>query len=80
MKIYLLRASFLNRELIIAGDWQPDFQYLACEDYDGTNTPEHSNDLRSFFTGVKEPTTYGSFSLASDDMPFNGRHFVLNLR
>lgn len=62
--------------MLESGAWPSNFEYLTCEDYDGNNTPERSTDLKSFFIGVKEPTSYGgSFSFPTDGTPFNGHSF-----
>lgn len=58
--------------MLSTGTWPTNLQYLTCDDYDGTNTPERSIDLRSFFVNVKEPATYGNFSFPSGNTPFNG--------
>lgn len=50
--------------------------YLTCDEYDGTNTPERSIDLKSFFVNVMEPATYGNFTFASGSTPFNGHSMM----
>lgn len=46
--------------------------YLTCNEYTGTNTPKRSLDLKSFFVNISEPASYGTFSFANDNVPFNG--------
>lgn len=59
--------------MLVAGTWQKNMTYLTCDEYDGKNTPERAIDLKSYFIGIKEPTTYGNFSLATrPNTPFNG--------
>lgn len=58
--------------MLLTGTWPTNMQYLTCDDYDGTNTPDRTIDLRSFFVNVKEPATYGNFSFPSGQTPFNG--------
>lgn len=63
--------------MLQSGAWPTNSKYVTCDDYDGTNTPDRAVDLRSFFVGVKEPTTYGEFSLVSKaDSTFNGYSFM----
>lgn len=62
--------------MLLTGAWPTNLQYLTCDDYDGTNTPERSIDLRSFFVGVNEPPTYGNFSFATGNTPFNGHSLM----
>lgn len=52
--------------------WPENMSYLTCENYNGSNTPERSLDLKSFFVDVPEPPTYGTFLLTSDVSSFNG--------
>lgn len=59
------------------GAWPANMKYLTCDEYDGTNTPDRIIDLKSYFVGVTENTTYGSFSLSSrPNTPFNGYSFM----
>lgn len=60
------------REMLLTGTWPTNMPMLTCDDYDGTNTPERTIDLRTFFVNVKEPATYGNFSFPSGNTPFNG--------
>lgn len=57
--------------MLLTGTWPTNIQYLTCDDYDGTNTPDRAIDLRSFFVNVKEPATYGNFNLPANGV-FNG--------
>lgn len=61
-----------SREMLLTGTWPANMPYLTCDDYDGTNTPDRSIDLKTFFTNVKEPATYGNFTFPSGNTPFNG--------
>lgn len=63
--------------MLIAGSWQSNMSYLTCDDYDGKNTPERAIDLKSYFIGITEPTTYGNFSLAKPpSTAFNGFSYM----
>lgn len=46
--------------------------FLTCNNYTGTNTPERSLDLKSFFVNISEPASYGTFSFSNNNVPFNG--------
>lgn len=58
--------------MILTKSWPIDMNYLTCDNYTGSNTPERSIDLRSYFMDISEPTTYGQFSFANDNGTFNG--------
>lgn len=62
--------------MLLTGTWPTNMQYLTCDAYDGTNTPERSIDLKSYFMSVNEPATYGNFSFPSGNVPFNGHSFM----
>lgn len=62
--------------MLISGTWQSNMSYLTCDDYDGKNTPERTIDLKSYFVKITEPTTYGNFSLARANTPFNGYSYM----
>ena len=52
-------------------------KYLSCDDYDGSNTPDHTIDLRSYFVEVNEPPTYGVFEFGGKPrIPFNGNSYM----
>lgn len=51
-------------------------KYLTCDEYDGTNSPNHTIDLKSAFIEVTEPTTYGPFEFPKGKTPFNGHSFM----
>ena len=52
-------------------------EYLTCNNYTGSNTPNRSLDVKSFFVNVSDQkTSYGKFEFANDDMPFNGNSLV----
>ena len=38
--------------MLQVGAWPVDVKYLTCDDYDGSNTPDHTIDLKSYFIGV----------------------------
>lgn len=65
-----------SRSMLQSGEWPTNMQYLTCDDYDGTNTPERNIDLRTAFVSVNEPPTYGNFSFASPKTPFNGHSWM----
>lgn len=52
-------------------------KYITCEDYDGTNTPNHTIDLKTAFIEVTEPTTFGPFEIPKGGkMQFNGNTYM----
>lgn len=63
--------------MLQSGAWPSNSKYITCNDYDGTNTPDRVVDLKSFFVGVTEPTSYGDFSLVTKaNSQFNGYSFM----
>lgn len=65
--------------MLLVGAWPTNMQYMSCDDYDGTNTPSRTIDLKSYFVNVKEPTSYGNFSFPPKSQPnnqFNGHSFM----
>lgn len=58
--------------MLRTNNWPENMEYLTCDNYNGSNTPQRSIDLKSFFVNVSEPATLGEFSLAKDNTPFNG--------
>lgn len=58
--------------MLSSNTWPQNMEYITCKTYTGSNTPKRSLDLKSFFVNISEPTSYGSFSFASENMPFNG--------
>lgn len=40
------------KSILQNGLWPPNMKYLTCDEYDGTNSPDHSIDLRSYFIDV----------------------------
>lgn len=50
----------------------PQMDYLTCSTYTGSNTPKRTLDLKSSFINNTERASYGSFSFADNDKPFNG--------
>lgn len=62
--------------MLLTGTWPTNMQYLTCDEYDGTNTPERTIDLKSFFVNVMEPATYGNFSFPTGNTPFSGHSMM----
>lgn len=62
--------------MLQSGEWPTNMQYLSCDDYDGTNTPDRSIDLKTAFINVNEPPTYGNFSFPTGNTPFNGHSLM----
>lgn len=48
-----LRTFLSIKNILQANAWPPQMKYLTCDEFDGTNTPEHTIDLRSYFVEVK---------------------------
>lgn len=48
-----------------SGAWPDNFQYITCEEFDVTNTPNRTIDLKTYLVAVTEPTAYGDFSWPS---------------
>lgn len=72
-----LRSFLTVRDMLQSGKWQPNMKYISCDEYDGTNTPDRDLDLVAAFADVKEPLTYGNFSLATGGtVPFNGHSYM----
>lgn len=46
------RVSISYRSILQVGAWPSNMKYLTCDDFDGTNTPDHSIDLKSYFVEV----------------------------
>lgn len=53
-------------------NWPENMNYLTCDNYTGSNTPNRSLDLRSHFVDVTEQATYGKFVFSNGKLPFNG--------
>lgn len=65
------------RSILQVGAWPMNIKYLSCDDYDGSNTPDHAIDLRSYFVEVNEPATYGTFEFGRyPKIPFNGNSYM----
>lgn len=62
--------------MLLTGAWPSNMQYLTCDAYDGTNTPQRSIDLKSFFINANEPATYGNFSFPTGNVAFNGHSYM----
>lgn len=61
--------------MLQAGAWPVNMQYLLCDKFEGSNTPDNTIDLKSYFTQISEPTSYGSFEFASRGA-FNGHSYM----
>lgn len=62
--------------MIDSGTWPMKMQYLTCDEYNGTNTPERDIDLRSSFMNIAEPATFGNYSFPIANRAFNGNSFI----
>ncbi|XP_001660418.2 ionotropic receptor 25a [Aedes aegypti] len=71
-----LRTFLAIKNILQVGAWPPNMKYLTCDEYDGTNSPNHTIDLKSAFIEVTEPTTYGPFEFPKGKTPFNGHSFM----
>ncbi|XP_041786441.1 ionotropic receptor 25a-like isoform X2 [Anopheles merus] len=72
-----LRALIAIKNILQSGSWPSNMKYITCEDYDGTNTPNHTIDLKSAFIEVTEPTTFGPFEIPKGGkMQFNGNTYM----
>ena len=47
-----LRTFLAIKSILQNGLWPPNMKYLTCDEYDGTNSPDHVIDLRSAFADV----------------------------
>lgn len=61
-----------------SGTWPANPQYITCEEYDNTNTPNRTIDLKTSLMAVTEPTAYGDFVWPSTvgSEPFNGYSYM----
>ncbi|XP_053673131.1 ionotropic receptor 25a [Anopheles nili] len=72
-----LRALIAIKNILQSGSWPSNMKYITCEDYDGTNTPNHTIDLKTAFIEVTEPTTFGPFEIPKGaKIPFNGNSYM----
>uniref|UniRef100_A0A182JSA2 Ionotropic glutamate receptor C-terminal domain-containing protein n=1 Tax=Anopheles christyi TaxID=43041 RepID=A0A182JSA2_9DIPT len=72
-----LRALIAIKNILQSGSWPSNMKYITCEDYDGTNTPNHTIDLKTAFIEVTEPTTFGPFEIPKGGkIPFNGNTYM----
>ncbi|EAA13931.5 AGAP010272-PA, partial [Anopheles gambiae str. PEST] len=72
-----LRALIAIKNILQSGSWPSNMKYITCEDYDGTNTPNHTIDLKTAFIEVTEPTTFGPFEIPKGGkMQFNGNTYM----
>lgn len=68
-----LRSFLAVKDMMVASAW-PTMKYITCDEYDNSNTPERTLDLKSHFMAVTEPTSFGNFSLQRE--PFNGFSYM----
>lgn len=47
-----LRTFLAIKSILQKGAWPPSMKYLTCDEYDGTNSPDHTIDLRTEFVAV----------------------------
>lgn len=59
-----------------SGAWPANLQYITCEEFDGTNTPNRTIDLKTYLMAVTEPTAYGDFAWPSTPDLFNGYSYM----
>lgn len=72
-----VRAFLAVKSILQVGAWPPNMKYLTCDEYDGTNTPDHTIDLKSYFVETTEAPTYSSFHFeAKGKLPFNGHSYM----
>lgn len=57
--------------MVLANKWPQNMTYLMCDSFTGSNTPKRLIDLKHFFLRVKEPASYGTFTLKKG-VDFNG--------
>lgn len=57
--------------MILTKKWPKNLEYITCDYYTGSNTPQRLLDLKSFFINVTEPATFGSFFMKRK-AEFNG--------
>lgn len=72
-----LRTFLTIKEMLQVGAWPTNMRYITCDEYDGTNTPDHAIDLKSYFTQISEPASYGEFKFPTKPTePFNGHSLM----
>lgn len=57
--------------MILANKWPQNLEYVTCDSFTESSSPNRSIDLKSFFVNVTEPATYGTFTF-KDEVEFNG--------
>ncbi|XP_031634040.1 ionotropic receptor 25a-like [Contarinia nasturtii] len=71
-----LRTLLTVKNMLATNKW-PLMEYITCNSYSGSNTPQRSLlDLKSSFINNSEPASYGSFSFADDNTAFNGNSTI----
>jgi glutamate receptor, ionotropic, invertebrate len=68
-----LRTFLAIKSILSSGSWPPNMKYLTCDEYDGTNSPEHTIDLRTAFSEVKIAETARFNSASSHVAHFLGQ-------
>lgn len=58
------------------GDWPSNMEYISCDDFDGTNTPDRDIDLRTAFVNIQDIPICGNFTFPPPNMPFNGHSWM----
>ncbi|XP_018787692.1 PREDICTED: ionotropic receptor 25a [Bactrocera latifrons] len=72
-----LRTFLAIKDMLQSGAWPKNMQYIGCDEFQGGNTPERNIDLRTAFTMVQEPTSYGMFELVTQPgKSFNGYSYM----
>uniref|UniRef100_A0A8D8MDM1 Glutamate receptor ionotropic, kainate 3 n=1 Tax=Culex pipiens TaxID=7175 RepID=A0A8D8MDM1_CULPI len=71
-----LRTFLAIKNILQVGAWPPNMKYLTCDEYDGSNTPNHTIDLKSAFIEVTEPATYGPLEFPKGKTSFNGHSYM----
>lgn len=61
--------------MILANEWPENMEYVSCDDYDESITPNRTIDLRPSFMNVSQPTTYGTFEFKKG-AEFNGHTYL----
>lgn len=67
---------FSLRDMMQSEAWPTSLQYITCEEFDGTNTPNRTINLKASLMAVTEPTAYGDFVWPSTPDLFNGYSYM----
>ncbi|XP_053959026.1 ionotropic receptor 25a isoform X1 [Anastrepha ludens] len=72
-----LRTFLAIKDILQSGAWPKNMAYIGCDEFQGGNTPERNIDLRTAFTMIQEPTSYGMFELVTQPgKAFNGYSYM----